>query len=107
MGMRKLLLILFIISGVICKPAIVIAQPMKALVAKNASVTYTPMNLALWAQVSDGGSFGAGWDNDGITVTADQKNDLLGNPTLDKITITSSGANRNRQVIIGLTPGHL
>lgn len=69
-------------------------------------ITLTPQNIALQSEVMDGGSYANGWDNDGITVTADQKNDLIGNPTLDKMTITASGANRHRQVINGLTASH-
>jgi hypothetical protein len=47
---------------------------------------------------------GAGWASSGVTVTANQANDVLGNPTLEKLNITSGGANVHRSIALTVTP---
>src|SRR3982750_3034829 len=98
--MIRLLIILLLFTGTVN------GQQQFWAMNKPVSVSLIPQNISIRSQEMGVGTFGDGWQTSDITVTDDQKNDLAGNPTLEKLTITTSGANLHRQVISGLTPLH-
>ena len=83
------------------------AQGQKLLVNgwKHGSAGVAQNLLIRSEQMDLNGSFGDGWDINNGTITTNQANDGAGNATLERISLTTSGDNRHRQVIGGLTAG--
>lgn len=80
----KKLLILLSLFGLLLSP--VFAQLQVPAVASSVQTEVCDQNLLIWSEELDQ----VIWEKSNITVLADQANDMLGNPTLERITFSWS-----------------